>query len=143
MLDVISGTNTTIGVVPDLGVSQQLLFMMKVTNSDIGSAGNGRNFMTKIMYNNKVIGFESGYSAYGLDFVGYQNSSGLWSISLSPCFKTGNVVCEKYNNGTPTKNKQTQVGSSTSTSNFYGMYQFSCGDAYVASAPCATADCLT
>lgn len=57
MLDVISGTNTTIGVVPDLGVSQQLLFMMKVTNSDIGSAGNGRNFMTKIMYNNKVIGF--------------------------------------------------------------------------------------
>jgi hypothetical protein len=36
MLDVISGTNTTIGVVPDLGVSQQLLFMMKVTNSDIG-----------------------------------------------------------------------------------------------------------
>jgi hypothetical protein len=78
-----------------------------------------------------------------LDFVGYQNSSGLWSISLSPCFKTGNVVCEKYNNGTPTKNKQTQVGSSTSTSNFYGMYQFSCGDAYVASAPCATADCLT
>jgi hypothetical protein len=61
MLDVLSGTNTTIGVAPDLGVSQQLLFIMKVANADIGTSGNGRNFMTKIMYNNKVIGFESGY----------------------------------------------------------------------------------
>lgn len=37
---------------------------------------------------------------------------------------------------------QTIVGTSTSTSNFYGMYKFSCGDAYVGSAPCASVDCL-
>jgi hypothetical protein len=56
-LDVLQGTNTTIGIVPDLGVSQQLLFMMKVTTADIGSAANGRSFVTKILYNNQVIGF--------------------------------------------------------------------------------------
>lgn len=57
MLDVITGTNTTIGVVPDLGGSQQLLFMMKAANADIGTSGNGKIFVTKVMYNNKVIGF--------------------------------------------------------------------------------------
>jgi len=60
MADVFNGTNTTIGIVPDLGVSQQLLFMMKAANADIGVSANGRSFVTKILYNSQVVGFESG-----------------------------------------------------------------------------------
>lgn len=35
------GTNTTMGIVPDLGVPQQLLFLMKVNTI---SSGAGNNF---------------------------------------------------------------------------------------------------
>lgn len=56
MKDFMSGTNSTIGIVPDLGVSQQLLFLMKV-NSITASGGTGNDFHTRILYNNKAIGF--------------------------------------------------------------------------------------
>ena len=76
---------------------------------------------TRILYNNKAIGFESGSEERGLDFVGYQSSTGNWSIEYSPCHKDSNVVCEKYNEDTPDKNKQIRVNTTT---NFYGLYQF-------------------
>ena len=53
------GTNTTIGIVPDLGVSQQLLFLLNV-GSITGGGGTGDSYVTKLLYNSKVIGFESG-----------------------------------------------------------------------------------
>lgn len=55
--NVLLNSNTTVGIVPDLGVSQQLLFLMKVNNADIGTSSNGRSFVTKILYNTNVIGF--------------------------------------------------------------------------------------
>jgi hypothetical protein len=75
-----------------------------------------------------------------LDFVGYENGSGNWSIEFSPCHRDGNVVCEKYNADTPDKNTQVRVNTTT---NFYGLYKFECGDAYTSSAPCYGGDCLT
>ena len=58
MKDFMTGTNSTIGVVPDLGVSQQLLLLMKVNS--ISSSGSGNDYHMRLLYNPKVIGFESG-----------------------------------------------------------------------------------
>lgn len=93
---------------------------------------------TRLLYNNKVIGFESGAEEKGLDFAGYESGSGNWSIEYSPCFREDYVVCEKYNNDTPTANTQVRVNTTT---NFYGLYKFECGDAYMSSAPCFSGDC--
>lgn len=59
--------------------------------------------------------------------MGYQSSTGNWSIEYSPCHRDGYVVCEKYNVDTPTKNTQKRINTTT---NFYGLYNFECGDAY-------------
>lgn len=56
MNNFLRGTNSTIGIVPDLGVSQQLLLLMKV-NSVAGGSGSGNAFKMRMLYNNKVIGF--------------------------------------------------------------------------------------
>ena len=40
MKDFMSGTNSTIGVVPDLGISQQLLFLLKVSSLSGSGSGN-------------------------------------------------------------------------------------------------------
>ncbi len=114
---------------PDLGSSQQLVFLIQTLQSDI--LGGTDLYTINLLYNNKVIGFESEDLAdtRGLDFVGYEFSSGNWSISQSPCYQVGKIVCEKYNNDTPTANVQVRVGQ-TSTSNFYGMYKFGCGKSF-------------
>jgi hypothetical protein len=56
MSGFLTGTNSTIGIVPDLGVSQQLLLLMKV-NSVAGGSGSGNAFSMRLLYNNKAIGF--------------------------------------------------------------------------------------
>jgi len=86
------GTNSTVGIVPDLGVSQQLLLLMKV-GSVAGGSGTGNQFKMRLLFNNKVIGFETGGESRGLDFVGYDSANSVWSISYSPCHITNNVVC--------------------------------------------------
>ena len=75
---LMNGLNSTIGIVPDLGVSQQLLFLLKV--DDISTNGSGDSYVIKLLYNNKVIGFETGADERGLDFVGYDSGNSVWSI---------------------------------------------------------------
>jgi hypothetical protein len=124
----LQGTNSTVGVVPGLGGSQQLLFLLKTTTAQI-SSGAATSFTINVMFNNQVISFETSAANRGLDFTGYQNSASLWSISYSPCYYNNIVVCEKYNNATPNFNVKTLVNT-TSTMNFYGMYTFQCGSVY-------------
>lgn len=138
MKGFMTGTNSTIGIVPDLGVSQQLLFLLKVNS--LSSSGSGNNMQTRLLYNNKVIGFETDAESRGLDFVGYQSSTGNWSIEYATCHRDSYVVCEKYNFETPDKNTQVRVNTTT---NFYGLYKFECGDSYTGSAPCYGSDCPT
>ena len=76
----------------------------------------------------------------GLDFVGYENASGNWSISFSPCYQVGQLVCEKYNNDTPSTNVQVRVNTNQA-SNFYGMYKFNCGKSFSASVSCPGGSC--
>ena len=135
MKDFFTGTNNTIGIVPDLGTSQQLVFLIQTQLADVSGASD--YYQINLLYNNKVIGFESDDMAdtRGLDFVGYEASSTNWTISYSPCYQTGGVVCEKYNNDTPTTNIQTRVNS-TQALNFYGMYRFSCGKDFSSSLTC-------
>lgn len=131
------GTNTTMGIVPDLGVPQQLLFLMKVNTI---SSGAGNNFEMRVLYNNKAIGFETEDAASrGLDFVGYDNSKSVWSISKTRCHADGNVVCEKYNTVTPTKNIQVK-SNGTNNKDFYGLYKFRCEPG---SATCLGNDCAS
>jgi hypothetical protein len=95
-----------------------------------------------LLYNNKVIGFESDDMAdsRGLDFVGYENASGNWSISYSPCYQVGQILCQKYNNDTPTTNAQVRVDTNLSA-NFYGMYKFGCGKSFDPLATCPGGSC--
>ena len=52
---LMNGLNSTVGIVPDLGVSQQLLFLLNT--NDISTNGTGDSYVIKLLYNNKVIGF--------------------------------------------------------------------------------------
>jgi hypothetical protein len=56
MKGFLTGTNSTIGIVPDLGVSQQLLLLMKV-NAVSGGSGSGNAYSMRLLYNSQVIGF--------------------------------------------------------------------------------------
>jgi hypothetical protein len=136
MKDFFTGTNNTIGIVPDLGTSQQLVFLLQ-TNTATDITGGTDFYTMDLLYNNKVIGFEADDMAdtRGLDFVGYENTSGNWSISFSPCYQVGKIVCEKYNNDTPTKNVQIRINQ-TQANNFYGMYKFSCGKSFSSGITC-------
>lgn len=89
----LQGTNSTVGVVPDLGVSQQLLFLLNTPTGNIQNGGNPANdFTIEVLFNNHVISFESAGDGRGLDFVGYLSGSSAWSISGSPCYYS-TVVC--------------------------------------------------
>ena len=142
MQGLMTGTNTTVGIVPDLGVSQQLLLLLQV-GSITGGVGSNDAYTMKLLYNNKVIGFETGADERGLDFVGYDSGNDVWSIEFSPCHIDGNVVCEKYNYDDPTYNVQIREDGD-GEHNFYGMYQFSCGTAYLAATEtCYNSNCGT
>jgi hypothetical protein len=52
----LQGTNSTVGVVPDLGTTQQLLFLLNTPTNKISSGGTSA-FTTQLMFNNAVIGF--------------------------------------------------------------------------------------
>jgi hypothetical protein len=56
MKEFLTGTNSTVGIVPDLGVSQQLLLLMKV-NAVSGGSGSGNAYSMRLLYNSQVIGF--------------------------------------------------------------------------------------
>lgn len=54
----LQGTNSTVGVVPDLGTSQQLLFLLNTPTGSISSGLNAAtSFTIQLMFNNAVIGF--------------------------------------------------------------------------------------
>ena len=53
----LQGTNSTVGIVPDLGTSQQLLFLMKTLTGSISGASAATNYQIQLMFNNKVISF--------------------------------------------------------------------------------------
>jgi hypothetical protein len=93
MQGFLQGTNSSVGVIPDLGTSQQLLFLLKTASSVITTVSNAAtDFTIQLMFNNGVIGFESGVTTQGLDFVGYLSASTAWSISGSPCYYSA-IVC--------------------------------------------------
>ncbi len=128
------------GIVPDLGTSQQLVFLIQTQLADV--SGGTDYYTMNLLYNSKVIGFESDdmADARGLDFVGYENASGNWSISYSPCYQVGQLLCEKYNNDTPTANVQVRMNT-TQSYNYYGMYKFGCGKSFSAAVSCPTTSC--
>lgn len=141
MKELTTGNNLTMGIVPDLGVPQQLLFLMKVPTVSNGAVSN--DYHMRVLYNNKAIDFETLDGARrGLDFVGYDNAQSVWSISKSPCHAEGHIVCEKYNVVTPEKNTQIRNPGSNSK-NFYGLYRFECGSAYTGTPSCVGGDCAT
>lgn len=55
MKSFFSGTNNTVGVVPDLGSSQQLVFLIQTKTTDL--SGSSQKYTMNLLYNNKVIGF--------------------------------------------------------------------------------------
>lgn len=91
MSGFLTGSNSSVGVIPDLGTSQQLLFLLNTPTAQV-SSGVATDYTIQLMYNSYVIGFESGAETRGLDFVGYLSGSTAWSISGSPCFYH-TVIC--------------------------------------------------
>ncbi len=55
MQSFFTGTNNTVGIVPDLGSSQQLVFLIQTLQADI--SGGTDYYTMNLLYNNKVIGF--------------------------------------------------------------------------------------
>ena len=57
-----------------MGSSQQLVFLLQTINSDLDTGG-GNAYSMRLIYNNKVIGFDDSddplVATRGLDFVGY------------------------------------------------------------------------
>lgn len=142
MSGFLKGSNSSVGVIPDLGTSQQLLFLLNTPTASV-SSGVNTYYNIQLMYNSYVIGFESGAETRGLDFVGYLSGSTAWSISGSPCFYH-TVVCEKYNNDTPTYNTKSTVAPNVNGLNWYGMYNFQCGTTYSPTpSPSCTSNCAT
>jgi len=93
MQNFLQGSNSSVGVIPGLGTSQQLLLLLKTPVGSITTSGNpATDYTIQLMFNNGVIGFESGVTNQGLDFVGYLNSTGGWSIQGAPCYYSA-VVC--------------------------------------------------
>ena len=93
MSGFLQGTNSSVGIIPDLGVSQQLLFLLKTSTSDISAGGNAAtDYTTELIFNSDVVTFETSGTGRGLDFVGYLTGSSAWSISGSPCFFS-TIVC--------------------------------------------------
>ena len=89
----LQGTNSSIGIIPDLGTSQQLLFLLNTPTAQVSSGSNAASDYTiNLMFNSQVIGFETSATGLGLDFVGYYVSGAAWSISGSPCYYS-TVVC--------------------------------------------------
>lgn len=87
------GTNSTVGIVPGLGGSQQLLFLLKAPTGSISSGSVVSSaYTTQLMFNNKIISFESSAAGRGLDFVGYGTALSVWSITTSPCYLS-TIVC--------------------------------------------------
>ncbi len=55
MKSFFTGTNNTIGIVPDLGTTQQLVFLIQTQLADVSGATD--YYQLNLLYNNKVIGF--------------------------------------------------------------------------------------
>jgi hypothetical protein len=49
------GTNNTVGVVPDMGYNQQLVFLLKTPSAQVSGATD--YYTMNLLYNNKVIGY--------------------------------------------------------------------------------------
>lgn len=123
-----TGSNSTVGIIPDLSSSQQLLFLLNVPTSSMDSGTSNNTFVMKLLYNSKVIGFETGASGLGLDFVGYNSTSSTWSISMTPCYTDAAIMCEKYNDDNGNQfNLQATVKDADEQS-VYGIYVFNCGE---------------
>jgi hypothetical protein len=54
----LTGTNSSVGIVPDLGTSQQLLFLLNTPTGSISSGGiASTNYSINLMFNSQVISF--------------------------------------------------------------------------------------
>lgn len=57
ILGFMNNTNTTVGIIPNLGMPQQLLFLLKVPRNAINLVATNNIFKMEVLYNNQVIGF--------------------------------------------------------------------------------------
>lgn len=136
-----SGTNATVGIVPDLAGSQQLLFLLNVPQSSMDGGSSSNLYTMKILYNPNVIGFETGADGLGLDFVGYSTSLSAWSISYTSCYQDSAIMCQKYSNsGSQLMNSQTTTNDSSGNP-LYGIYVFNCGGAVNSTSYCPSGVC--
>ena len=54
----LQGTNSSVGVIPDLGTSQQLLFLLNTPTAQVTNGANtATNYTISLMFNSKVVGF--------------------------------------------------------------------------------------
>lgn len=124
-----TGNSSTVGIIPNLSGSQQLLFLLNVPQSKMSTLSGNNQYEMKLLYNSKVIGFETGTESMGLDFTGYDSANANWSISYSPCYQTNKVVTQKYNDnftGTQLINTN-QITYDADNNSMYGVFSFKCG----------------
>lgn len=148
MMGFTQGNASTVGVVPNLNTSQQLIFLLNVPQSKMSTLSGNNQYQMKLLYNSHVIGFETGAEGMGLDFAGWSTATNNWTIQTTSCYQTNKVVTQKYfDNFTGYQTINThKILRDTMNNSMYGIFNFQCGQsssitALQASTLCA-GDCV-
>lgn len=142
------GSTTTVGIVPNLNVSQQLIFLLNVPQSKMSTMSGSNAYEMKLLYNSHVIEFENGTEGLGLDFAAYNLTAANWSISSTPSYQTDKLVSQKYfDNFTGYQASNThKILRDSMNNSLYGIFRFQCGiSSLVTAANAATlcgGDCI-
>lgn len=109
----------------------------------MSSLSGNNQYQMKLLYNSRVIGFETGTSGLGLDFAGWSTATNNWTIQTTSCYQDNKVVTQKYFDnftGYQTINTQKVLQDSMNNS-LYGIFNFQCGQSSVLTSAQASTLC--
>ncbi|EAR88266.2 transmembrane protein, putative (macronuclear) [Tetrahymena thermophila SB210] len=121
---LLTGQLNTVGIIPSLQTSQQLIFFLKVTPSQIGTDNN--YYRMSILYNPSVVKYVTGYETKGIDFAAYSSTNSKWELDQFVCYSQANKQCVWYNK--PQLQANTiEFTYNSLISNPYAFVRFECG----------------
>ncbi|KAL4476525.1 hypothetical protein ABPG74_010258 [Tetrahymena malaccensis] len=121
---LLTGQLNTVGIVPSLQTSQQLIFFLKVTPAQIGVDGN--YYRMSILYNPSVVKYVTGYETQGIDFAAYNSANSKWELDQFTCYAQTTKQCVWYNKPQVQANT-IEFTYNSLISNPYAFVRFECG----------------
>ncbi|KAL4473220.1 hypothetical protein ABPG72_015601 [Tetrahymena utriculariae] len=121
---LLTGQLNTVGIVPSLQTSQQLIFFLKVTPAQTGTDGN--YYRMSILYNPSVVKYVTGFETKGIDFAAYSSASSKWELDQFTCYSQATKQCVWYNKPQLQTNA-IEFTYNSLISNPYAFVRFECG----------------